>query len=112
MGVGLAHIITRRLYQKINLKATYANAITSTFLERVRIPLIADTDKKALDIALKTIWNLPGEKPRIIIVKNTLKLDEIHVSEAIWEDIKDKENILSKGNWEYLKFNTQGNLKL
>lgn len=112
MGLGLAHIITRRLYQKIDLKATYANAITSTFLERVRIPLIANTDKEALDIALKTIWNLPETKPRIIIIKNTLKLDEIYVSEAIWEDIKNKDDILYKGNWEYLSFDMQENLNL
>jgi len=112
LGVGLAHIITRRLYKKIDFKATYTNTITSTFLERSRIPLIADTDKEALNIALKTIWNLPGTKPRIIIIRNTLKLDDMYVSEAIWEDIKDKENILSKGEWECLGFDSQGNMNL
>jgi len=88
------------------------NAITSTILERSRIPLIADTEKEALNIALQTIWNLPGTKPRIIIIRNTLKLDEIYVSEDIWEDIKDKENILPKGEWEYLDFNPKGNINL
>jgi len=112
MGVGMAHIITRKLYRKIDFRATYMNAITSTILERSRIPLIADTEKEALNIALQTIWNLPGTKPRIIIIRNTLKLDEIYVSEDIWEDIKDKENILPKGEWEYLDFNPKGNINL
>jgi len=112
LGVGLAHIITRKLYRKIDFKATYANTITSTFLERSRIPLIVDTDKEALDIALKTIWNLPGTKPRIIIIRNTLKLDKIYVSEAIWEDIKDKDNIVSKENWKDLDFDEEGDLNL
>jgi len=112
LGVGLAHLITRKLYKKIDYKATYANTITSTFLERSRIPLIAETEKEALDIALKTIWNLPGTKPRIIIIKNTLKLDEMYISEAIWEDIKDKESILPKGDWEYLSFDSKENLNL
>jgi len=34
IGVGMAHIITRKLYKKIEFKATYVNTITSTFLER------------------------------------------------------------------------------
>ena len=112
LGVGYAHIITRKLYRKIDFKTTYANTITVTFLERSRIPLIVDTEKEALDIALKTIWNLPGTKPRIIIIINTLKLDEMYVSEAIWEDIRDKDNIVSKGNLEDLNFDKEGNLSL
>jgi len=112
LGVGYAHIITRKLYRKIDFKTTYANTITVTFLERSRIPLIVDTEREALDIALKTIWNLPGTKPRIIIIRNTLKLDEMYVSEAIWEDIRDKDNIVSKGNLKDLNFDKEGNLSL
>jgi len=58
------------------------------------------------------LGNLPTIKPRIIIIKNTLKLDEILVSESIWEEIKDRKNILSLSNWEELKFNGKGNFIL
>jgi hypothetical protein len=58
------------------------------------------------------LGNLPGIKPRIIIIKNTLKLDEIYVSEPVWEEIKERKNILPLSNWEELKFDNGGNLFL
>jgi len=87
LGIGMAHMITRRLYKKIDLKATNMNTITTTFLDRSRIPMIFDTDKEAIEVGLRTIWNLPGTKPRIVIIKNTLKLDEMYVSEILAEEL-------------------------
>jgi len=111
MGVGMAHLITQRAYNKIDFKDTYANAITSTFLDRVRIPIVAQTDRKAMDIALKTIWNYPDTKqPRIIIIKNTLQLHEMYVSEAVWTLINTKPDIETIGPWKKLAFNQEGNL--
>ncbi len=49
-------------------------------------------------------------KPRIIITKNTLELDKMYVPKSIWEEIKDKKNITTAGNWKALKFNNRGNL--
>ncbi len=37
IGIGLADLITRRLFSKIDFNATYQNAITSTFLHRGKI---------------------------------------------------------------------------
>jgi len=104
MGIGMAHMITRKCYEKIDLKATNMNTITATFLERSRIPMVFETEKEAIEVGLKTIWNLPKVPPRIIIIKNTLKLDEMYVSNAIWEEIKDRENISATGGWEPMKF--------
>jgi hypothetical protein len=110
LGIGMAHMITRRLYKKIDLKATTMNTITTTFLDRSRIPMVFDTDKEAIEVGLKTIWNLPGVPPRIIIIKNTLKLDEMYVSEPIWEEIRDKKNIIASGEWGRLIFDSKGSL--
>ncbi|MFZ7130952.1 MAG: DUF362 domain-containing protein [Eubacteriales bacterium] len=104
IGIGLAHMITEKLYKKINYKATNTNAITSTFFDRARIPIVFSTEQEAIEAGLKAIWNLPGTPPRIIIIRNTLKLDEMYVSKAIWEEIKDKQNISSIGDWEEMKF--------
>jgi hypothetical protein len=111
-GIGLAHLTTKRLYDKIDFDATYTNTITTTFLDRARLPMVAKSDKEAIDIALKTIWNLPGTRPRIIIMRNTLKLDEIYVSEAIWEEIRNQINIRSISGWEKLEFDHHENLVL
>lgn len=112
LGIGLVDLITKKVYEKIDLNATYANTITTTFLDRARIPIVCNTEEEAFNIAMKTIWNLPGKKPRIIIIRNTLKLDELYVSENIWEEIRDRANISSLGDWEKLGFDIDGNLML
>jgi hypothetical protein len=83
LGVGLADFITRRLYQKIDFAATYANILTSTFTDRGKIPMIAATDHGAAEYASQTWGPVDPEKARIIRIKNTLKLDEIYVSRPV-----------------------------
>jgi len=112
LGIGMADLITRKVYDRIDLKLTYTNTITATFLDRARIPMTVETEKEALDIALKTIWNLPGAPPRIVIIKNTLKLDELYVSEPIWEEIKDRPDVKAVGEWQDLRFDPNGEMEL
>ena len=110
LGIGMADMVTRRLYEKIDLKVTNMNTITTTFLDRARIPIVFDTDKEALEVGLKTICNLPGIKPRIMIIQNTLKLDQLYVTEPIWDEIKNEKNIKPSGDWEEMNFDNSGNL--
>ena len=110
VGIGIADMITEKLYKKIDFKSTNTNTITSTFLDRARIPIVFPGEQKAIETGLETIWNLPGIPPRIIIIKNTLKLDEMYVSKAIWEEIKDRESISATGEWESIKFDPSGQL--
>jgi hypothetical protein len=112
LGIGRADLITRKVYDKLDRHATYTNTITATFLERAKIPIAIDTEKEAFEVGLKTIWNLPGTAPRVMIIKNTLKLDELYVSEPIWEDIKDQPNIKAAGEWESMEFDSKGELQL
>ncbi len=112
LGIGLADLTTRKLYEKIDFVATYKNTITTTFLERAKVPVVCKTEEEAYQIAMKTIWNLPGTRPRIIIIRNTLKLDEVYVSENIWEEISHRPNIRPSGDWEELRFDQNGNLML
>ena len=111
-GVGLATSITKKLYKKIDFKATYTNSIASGFLNKSRIPMVFSTEKEAFNACLGVLGNLPTIKPRIIIIKNTLKLDELYVSEPVWEEIKEQKNIFSLDNWEELKFDNEGRLNL
>ncbi len=112
LGIGLADLTIRKLYDKIDFRATYENTITTTFLERAKIPIICNSEEEAFQIAMKAIWNLPGTEPRIMIIRNTLKLDELYVSENIWDEIKNRSNIKPCGDWEKLSFDHDGNLTL
>jgi len=112
LGIGRADLITRKVRDKLDLHATYTNTITATFLERAKIPITIDTEKEAFEVALKTIWNLPGTSPRVVIIRNTLKLDEVYVSEPIWEEIKTRAGIRPAGDWEALEFDADGCMTL
>ena len=93
IGMGLADIITRRIFDKINFKDTYENVVTSSFLERGFVPIIVDDERTGLDYALRSCGLADLNHPRIIRIKNTLKLDEIWVSQAILEEIKEQPHI-------------------
>jgi hypothetical protein len=85
IGVGLADMITKKLYDQIDFSATYTNAITSGFLERVKIPFVAKNDNDAFEIALRSCGYIEPGKEKIVRIKSTLSLDEIYVSHAVMD---------------------------
>lgn len=98
IGVGLADVIPRRLFNKIDFPSTYTNGITSSFYERIKIPVIAETDLEAFNIALRGCGYIKNGEEKVVRIKNTLHLEELYVSDAILEIIKasDKIEILKK----------------
>ena len=112
LGIGLADVTTRELVNKINYKDMYTNTITSTFLNRAKIPITADTEKEAVEIAIKTCWQPNQKDLKLLIMKNTLDLEYLYISEAIWNEIKDSKKFEICGNWEHLSFNSGGKMKI
>ncbi len=93
IGVGLADVITRRLFAGIDYEATYGNVITSSFLERGKIPVVAETDREAFDIALRSCGHVPHGRERIVRILDTLHLEEVYVSTAIVEEISERDDV-------------------
>ena len=87
IGVGLADVITRRLYEKIDLGVTYGNVITSSFLERGKIPVFADTDRGAFELALRSCGGIDAERARIVRIFDTLNLEEVYASQAVVAEV-------------------------
>jgi hypothetical protein len=87
-GIGVADFVAQRVLEKIDLPATYMNAITSTVTDSVRLPMILKTDRDVLGAAVSTAW-LPGDdQPKIVYIRNTLALREVAVSEALVPDLE------------------------
>ncbi len=80
-GMGLADFITRRFADKIDFPATYLNTLTATFVERAKMPIVMESDREAIETALRTLGS-PVE-PCIIRVRNTLELEHLWVSPAV-----------------------------
>jgi hypothetical protein len=97
IGVGLADVITRRLFAKINFAATYGNVITSSFLERGKVPVVAETDREAFDMALRSCGHVPEGRERIVRILDTLHLEEVYVSSAILGELSDRHDIEALG---------------
>ncbi len=86
-GVGLADFITRALFEKIDFKATYENVLTSTFTERGKIPIVAETDREALHHAVRALGVIGPEGLLIARIRNTLRLDELQVSQPVLDEL-------------------------
>jgi len=93
IGMGLADIITRRVFDKIDFRATYENVVTSSFLDRGFIPIIVDDERTGLAYALRSRGRADLNRPRIIRMKNSLHLEELWVSQAILEELRGRDNI-------------------
>lgn len=93
LGIGLVDIITRRLFKKIDFGPMYENLYTSGFLERGKIPVIAESDKQALSYALRAGAGVVTGRLRIIRVQSTLRLDLLIVSAPVLEDLRGRHDI-------------------
>jgi hypothetical protein len=111
IGVGMADVVTRRLVDKIDTRPTYVNAVTSTNLESVRIPVTMDSDREALETAISTSSAPSGEDCRMIWIRNTLKLDRFVASEALLDEVEGNGDLQVVERLGDLDFDAQGNLK-
>ena len=87
-GVGLADVITRTLFDAIDLQATYTNVITSTYLDGAAIPIVMETEREAIQLAVRAVPRVKPEDVRLVRIKDTLSLGEIVVSHALLDEVR------------------------
>jgi hypothetical protein len=110
-GVGGADVITMRLYKELDIGKTYANVITSTYLDGAAIPIIMNTDQDAIRLAVKTVVRVKPEDTKIVRIANTLEVMDIHVSEPMLPFIKANPSMFEiVGELEPFKFDAKGTL--
>jgi hypothetical protein len=109
-GLGNADFTTRRLVDKIDMKATLINSITACAPWGARIPATYETDREAIETALSCIGLTPPERARVVRIKNTLMLGELEVSEAFAAEV-DKRHDLTTLGIGALEFDASGRLR-
>lgn len=109
VGMGLADIMTERLKSKIDFRPTYENVITSTFVDRGKMPMVAETDKKAIEYAFRTYGPIEPEDAKMIRIKNTLCLSEMFVTKPVVDELDKQSNIEITGDFVEI-LNEQGEL--
>ncbi len=93
LGIGLADITTKKLVDSMDLDATYANTLATTFLERAKIPITMRTDKEAIQAAVSTLSNVGKDTVKIAVIKNTLDLEKLYLSKGALESLRDDTEI-------------------
>ena len=87
-GLGLADVITRRLYDAIDYSSTYANIITSCYLDGALVPIPMSSDREAIQLAVKTLVRVFRGKARIVRIQDTLSIETISVSEPMLPEVE------------------------
>ena len=87
-GIGSADVITMRLWREFDVASTYANIITSANLDGAAIPMVMNTDREAISLAVKTVVRVKPQDCRIVRIRNTLQLSEIQVSEPMLDLVR------------------------
>ncbi len=108
LGVGIADFTTRRLYDKLDLQQTYVNGLTANALAAIKIPIVLRDDAQAMRVALHSAA-LDGP-PRVAVVRSTLHLEELWVSEALREEVQANPRLSLESAFEDLTFDAAGRL--
>jgi hypothetical protein len=109
-GVGNADITTRRLFNKMDQEYTYTNVLTSTVTGSGRLPLLMDSDKLAIQAALKTCLVIDQSKAKVARIANTLHITEMLISEAMLKEAKEHSGIEILGDAQPWVFDEKGDL--
>lgn len=92
-GIGLADFTTKELVGKIDWKATYLNNLSSTFVQRAMVPIMAETRQEAVQWAIQSLGQRDLESLKVLQISNTLHLDHFWVSAALLDEVKKNQRL-------------------
>jgi hypothetical protein len=110
LGIGLADFTTNAVVEKIDLQSIYMNSLTSTLVEKSRIPIVLPNDRDAVAAAVVTSWSATDELTRLCLIRSTLHLDEMVASESMVEELRGNPKVGDIGPFFELEFSRDGQL--
>jgi len=79
----MADFTTMRAFKKFDFEETYPNPLTSTVPLGAKIPMVLESDRLAIQAAVKTSNLLDKTQIKMARIKNTLLLDGMEISENL-----------------------------
>ena len=110
IGIGFADFATDRLVAKIDNKATWINVLASVAPWEAKVPIHYGCDRECIEEALKTAGTTPTERMRIVRIRDTEHIDEMLVSESLWEDLGRRDDVEKLSGPQEMSFDADGNL--
>ena len=111
-GIGLASVITARMFEKLDLNKIYMNSFTSTVLKSAMMPPVVANDREAIQACIRTANRIDRDHVRMVRIKNTLHIGEIMLSESYYEDVANGKypGLTAVSEPAELLFDEEGNL--
>jgi hypothetical protein len=111
IGIGMADLTTRRVADKFDPQSTYANVLTGFSPAMGAMPIVAQTDREAIRLALDyLIGPVEPERARVVRIRDTLNLEHLEASEAVLAEIRDRPSIRISGQPRPMAFDADGTL--
>jgi hypothetical protein len=103
VGMGMLDFVPRRFARKVNEEVTVLNATTARSPENAKWPIVLESDRDCLRMALATSPERAGG-PLVVYVRDTLELGRAFVSEACVLLLRDRADIEIAGPPEFLRW--------
>jgi hypothetical protein len=110
VGLGMADVISDRLYHKIDRTPTELNALTASTTRMCATPIHYPTDRICLEKIVPTLGRLDTSEATIGWIRNTLELDELMLSENLRDEIRRNPILEVLGGPVPVEFDEHGNL--
>ncbi len=92
-GMGLADVVTRRLADAIDHEVTRTNVVTSGFLLRGKLPVVANDDRHAWELCLRGAGIVDRSTVRAARIVDTLHCAELWVTDTVLADLAGRADI-------------------
>ena len=107
-GIGLADLTTRRVIDKIDMPATYANALTAGYFRTVMLPMALENDLAVIQAALDQVRE--PQQLRMVRIINTLRLETFWATKAVLPELQQQSGVVVDDDPLELQFNAEGRL--
>lgn len=105
-GIGMADMTTQKVMNEIIWEKGYANALTSTVISVIKLPMVLENEELAVKAAIKTCNAFDLDQVRVVRIKNTLEIRDIWISESLIKEAKEMEDIEILSEPEVMKLST------
>ena len=95
-GVGLADVVTRRLADAIDEDVTRTNIVTSGFLLRGKLPVVATDDREAWALCLRGAGIVAAGAVRAARIVDTSHLEQLWVSDAVLDELAGRVEVVER----------------
>ena len=111
LGVGIADLTTELLASKIDARATARNVITTTFLDRGKIPVVLHSARELVAVGEKLLrGGNDGRESGVLFIRSTLHLDSFYASRPLESVLADDPSIEAAGGYYEVPYTPDGRL--